>query len=44
MEFHKELLSRERVEGKCINAEALHHPEGPRDPSIRHGPHNHVSG
>ena len=44
MELHEELLSRERIEGKCVDTEALHHPEGPRDRSIGHSPHDHVSG
>jgi len=43
MEFHKELFPRERVESKCVNAKALHHPVGPRDRSVRHNPHAHVS-
>jgi hypothetical protein len=44
MEFDEKLLSRERVESIRVDTEALHHPEGPRDASVRHGPHDHMSG
>lgn len=43
MEFHKELFPRERVESKSVNSKALHHPVGPRDRSVRHNPHAHMS-
>lgn len=31
-------------ESISVDSEALHHTEGARDSSVRHGPHEHVGG
>lgn len=44
MELHKGSFTVRVRQGEGVNTESLHHPVGPWDTSIAHGPHEHMCG